>query len=56
MEFNAAVRRLLACAGGMLSGAVLGAEFISPEGSVKALFAGLGVGVTAAALVRDNPT
>ena len=53
MTLNTVVRQLLACIGGMLSGAVLGAEFISPDGSVKGTLAGLGVGLVVAALVRD---
>lgn len=54
MEFNVAVRRLLACAGGLLAGAVLGADLITPDGSIKGMFAGLGIGVMFAAVVRDD--
>lgn len=56
MEFNTAVRRVLACAGGMLSGAVLGPELVAPDGAVKGLLAGLGVGLMVAALVRTDET
>ena len=54
MEINTGVRRLLACGGGMLAGAVLGGQFIAPDGSIKGLLAGLGVGLLLAALVRDD--
>lgn len=54
MEFNTAVRRVLAGAGGMLCGGVLGSELLSPDGSVKGAVAGLGVGLVAAALVREG--
>ena len=55
MEVNSAVRRLVACAGGMLSGSVLGDELLPPDGAVKGLLAGLGVGLLFAALVRADP-
>ena len=54
VEFNVAVRRLLACAGGMLAGAVLGEDLVTPDGSIKGMFAGLGDGVMFAAVVRDD--
>lgn len=54
MQMTTAVRRLLACSGGLLAGAVLGAELMSPDGSVKGMFAGLGVGLLVAALVPED--
>jgi len=56
MEINSGVGRLMACGGGMLSGGVLGGAFIAPDGSVKGLLAGLGVGLLVAAVVRDSPS
>ena len=46
------VRRVMACGGGLLAGGVLGAELLAPDGSVKGMLAGLGVGLLVAALVR----
>ena len=54
-QMNAGDRRLLACCGGLLAGAVLGAEFIASYGAIKGLLAGIGVALLFAALVPDDP-
>ena len=54
MEFTLGVRRVVACAGGMLTGAVLGDELLAPDGSVKGLVAGLGIGLLVVACLRDD--
>lgn len=49
---SAGTRRLMACGGGVLAGGVLGPAVLAPDGSVKGMLAGLGVGLLVAALVR----